>query len=146
MNTDSTTAPLEPHLIPDSPADSGEPKPGPQSPAIFGAKRPRKKPADPPPSGPKEQMFTLEDAYEFRQSGGHDTSGLEKVLRASAFLLEWSSNLGNNDDVDRNLVDGIACVLRRCAREVQRLFTYDDIERLGADPREVRAARSERES
>jgi hypothetical protein len=137
MNTDSTKPPLEPVLIPDSPDQTTPP----------GKERSLKKPEGQLPPGPdhKKPMFTLEDAFMFTQSESQNTSDLEKAIRATAFLLAWASE-GANEEPDGYLAFGLTRVLERCADQVGRLFTYDDIERLGADPRKVREARSESQS
>jgi hypothetical protein len=81
---------------------------------------------------------TLAEAFTYNENG----DDLEKAIRASAFLLKWSAE-GGNDEVDGYLAFGIAVALEKCAGLVKRLFTRDDIEKLGADPQQVRAARSE---
>jgi hypothetical protein len=83
---------------------------------------------------------SLEEAFTYTQS--ENTSDLEKALRSSAFLLKWSAE-GGNEELDGYLAYGIAVALEKCAGQVKRLFSRDDIEKLGADPLKVRMARQE---
>ena len=66
---------------------------------------------------PTVPRFTIEEAYEYTQGSSQNPSDLEKALRATAFLLAWSSDIGNHN-ADGILASGLASALHKCASEV----------------------------
>jgi hypothetical protein len=126
MNT--TPPPLDPILIPDSPAGSPSPAvtKSELSPVAGINKSTRKPPAPAKPRRPrKPEKVTLEDAFDyFNVPDGADTPeltdiNLERALRSVTFLLEWLSHHGN-ESVDGFVAHGLAQVLDRCAQGVRR--------------------------
>jgi hypothetical protein len=140
--TGSQPPPLEPILIPDSPPNQENPtlaepesKRRPELVAMVQKPPKAKKPRRTKVAAP---LFTLEEVYEYGQSSGRDTSDLEKALRAMAYLLEWSSDIGN-ESPNSCLVHGIALTLNDdCVKQVRQLYTWDDVFKLGGDPTRLR--------
>lgn len=65
----------------------------------------------PPPRAP------LYGPYEYTQGQDETTPDLEKALRAMGFLLEWTSDIGN-ESPNTQLVHGIGSALYDCADEI----------------------------
>jgi hypothetical protein len=137
MSTHSTTPPLDPILIPDSPTDQKQKSEKAVTvvpPVATISKSATKKPRH---SRTPKPGLTLETAFTCEQSGSTDTVDLEKAIRSISFLLQWSSDIGN-DDPDGPLVNGLTFALDKIAAEVHRLYTHDDILKLGGDPRTIK--------
>ncbi len=132
--------PIDPILVPEGPvvdpAASDKPESGPHAKAPTKFRKPRSR-KEPGAKKSRQRALTLDDAYTYGAVYSKDTSDLEKALRAAAFLLEWSTDHGN-ESPDSWLVSGIAKVIAKCAADVRHLFTSEDIEKLGADPRKIR--------
>lgn len=131
MSTQSTTPPLDPLLIPDSPAAQKPETTVTVVPAVAtipksAGKKPRRKRAPKP-------ALTLEDAFTYEQNSSRDTSDLEKAIRSISFLLQWSTDIGNNAP-DGPLVNGLAFALDKIADQARDLYTHDDICKLGGNP------------
>ena len=62
-------------------------------------------------------MLDLENVF---STGDNTDVNLEKAIRAIAYLLEWSSNIGN-ESPDGFAVYGLGKLLQKCADQVPRL-------------------------
>jgi hypothetical protein len=81
----------------------------------------------------EEMLFTLADAFCFHQTENRNTFDLEKAIRSVSYQLDWLSR-GGNESVSGISAQGLSETLNRCADEVRRLFTWDDIFALDANP------------
>jgi hypothetical protein len=127
--SESTTPPLVPILIPDSPGNDGS-KPKRTSkpkPAVvpLAAKTP-----DPPPipQKPEPQRFTLADAFDYFEIPDDDypsESELnnERCVRAVAFLLHYCSEHGN-EPIEGFAAHGLAKVLEKCAAYISHVKAH----------------------
>ena len=127
--SESTTPPLVPILIPDSPG-----KDGPKS----AAKSERKRAAVPavaevPTPTPNNQAaepqrFTLADAFDYFEIPDDDypsESELnnERCVRAVAFLLHYCSEHGN-EPIEGSAAHGLAKVLEKCAADISHVKAH----------------------
>jgi hypothetical protein len=144
MKKQNRNKPPEPLLAPDLPENAQEfPVVTPSKPLLMLRKSRSKQTSKNRRRKPDEVgRLTLEDAYTFTANLSKDTSDLEKAIRAASYLLKWASEIGN-ENPDGFLVLGVANALDACADQLRYLFTSDDIERLGAEPCNVKASRSE---
>jgi hypothetical protein len=77
------------------------------------------------------QITEIREAFGYAE-GPSGTIDLEKAILASAFLLEFNSE-GGNERLDGMVANGIADTLRRCAAEVRKLYTRDDVVAAGGN-------------
>lgn len=75
-----------------------------------------------------------EDEYKFPYSTENDTrKNCLKALQCVAFLLEWSSRDGN-ENVDGFAANGLSILVRQCAKDVEKLYSWDDVYKAGGRP------------
>jgi hypothetical protein len=91
---------------------------------------------------PKEKKYTLTDAFTCEQNSGETTLDMQKALYSVSFLLQYFSEMGNKDP-EGMLIHGLTFALDKIARDVGDLFVWDDILRLGGDPRVIKKQREE---
>jgi hypothetical protein len=145
MSTNSTAPPLDPFMIPDVPTNQKSDTDTVSKPSLvafeaFAMKHARrsKKPAR--SRKPKPQLFTLAGAFTCEQNSGQNTLDLQKAIYSLSYLMQYFTDLGN-EDAEGMLINGLTFALDKIAREVGRLFVWDDILRLGGDPRVMKQQR-----
>jgi len=129
-------------------ADSAEPTASPDATERVGlrvlsfAKRPkrheRKKRRNRTAHPPESKSRSIERGqppinFDYEQEMRTDT---QKAILAVAYLLEWSSDVGNCP-VEGFAAEGLSILLRKCASSVGRMFTLVDLRAAGGDPKEL---------
>ncbi len=74
------------------------------------------------PAHPREQMWTMEDAFDWDGGGNLKSAGLdlERGIRSVAFLLQYLSD-GGNEEIDGFVAEGLGKCLTFCAKKVSDL-------------------------
>jgi hypothetical protein len=88
------------------------------------------------------QLVDPRDAFDYDDKPS-TTADLERAVLACAFLLEFNTE-GGNEQMDGMVANGLASSLRRCAAEVRKLYTKDDLIAAGGDERLLAPAREAR--
>jgi hypothetical protein len=125
---------LEPLLIPEG---AKKRKKKSKTPAVVIAKPEPEVPQPPkPPADPEPEKFTLAQAFDYfyDPDGDEITVNIERATRAVAFLMHWSSEMGNID-VEGKSVTGLGHILERIASEVARWERHTVVYR-GAPPKD----------
>jgi hypothetical protein len=122
------TPPIDPILTPGSATDQDQktkltPKPGLRAvPISSKSSKPSRKMVPNP-----EPTYTLERAFSYEQAcmgQGSHSMDMEKAVRACAYLLDWTSDAGN-DDIDGPMALGIARALEHCANRIKKDREYE---------------------
>lgn len=92
----------------------------------------------------KEVQNSIESAFSYSQQ--HDTLDLEKCLRSVSYLLEWCSDVGNQE-VDGFAAQGLAQIVKLAAEATRDLYTHDDMLRFsgtGSEPSDLEVIQASR--
>lgn len=127
MSSDTTSKPLEPYLIPESPCvDPAIPK-GKEISAVaaINSRTRGQKPAMKNRlRRPQPEKFTLAQAFDyFWEPSGHPSEdvNLERAVRAVGFLLHWCSDMGN-DPLEGHSAHGLGHILEFTADQITQAF------------------------
>ena len=137
---------LEPWLIPEGAKKRAPRKKKSKGPAAVISK-PEPEAPEPPktPEPPKEkaepepEKFTLEQAFDYfyTPDGDEVTNNIERATRAVAFLLHWTTEMGN-EDLEGRSAAGLGHILEHLASQVAKWdrHTVSYIYRNGPAPKD----------
>jgi hypothetical protein len=114
----------EPLLIPQKKRRNKKSK-GPAVVVMAKVPEPPKPPEPPEPAAkPEPKKFTLEEAFGYFYEMDHsadvqNTIDIERATRAVAFLLHWSSNMGNAE-IDGRAAAGLGHILEKVASDMAK--------------------------
>ena len=119
----SPQTPLEPYLVPEAPeGESAQPAapPAVAKPQPVAILRPKPSKAK-RLKGPKPEMFTMEQAFDYSwkpDGKSFEEANIERALRAVGFLLHQCSEMGN-ERMEGNAANGLGFILEETANKLR---------------------------